>query len=463
MVATRSCTQIRTHAQKYFIALQKSPHGGGGGREGSSPHDDGAGTPRKGGNNHKLRGKIIKGSRKNKDRSPGHRKKSKLGGGPFKRINGAGGRGIVADFNPSANYGGGRPGYYRKQRGLTGIEVLAQAAETESDYDVVDQSVDYYKHNEGYGKIRKRKNGAMSDDATEDNSSSDEEDDDDDDDDDDIDNEEGSGSDDRSNEENNRASLTKVPSHPTSARATPSSLATPNSLSSERAAALALLESSIGGRIGSSAVASVDSTDEVETLREQLTAAKETIVQLENQCHEAERRTVAAMDDQARAVAEIKALQEINGQIKVEHHRAMVLLEHSAGPGAAARNHLAQQLESRMASMGGNPSAIMAAAAAHGISPAAAAAAMAQQHQHAAAAASFQHHHQQNHAHVIDLLQGQLTEAELRFHQVTESLTRQTGVLTDQHRAILELNSKLEKEKAKRRIAEMELNRLKGG
>merc|ERR1740139_981904 len=27
MVGTRSCTQIRTHAQKYFIALQKPDHG----------------------------------------------------------------------------------------------------------------------------------------------------------------------------------------------------------------------------------------------------------------------------------------------------------------------------------------------------------------------------------------------------------------------------------------------------
>ncbi|KAG7337725.1 hypothetical protein IV203_020296 [Nitzschia inconspicua] len=62
---------------------------------------------------------------------------------------------------------------------------------------------------------------------------------------------------------------------------------------------------------------------------------------------------------------------------------------------------------------------------------------------------------------VIEVLQSRLKEAELRYHQVTESLARQTGVLTDQHRAVLELNSKLENERARRQALEAELERLK--
>ncbi len=440
MVGTRSCTQIRTHAQKYFIALQKSPHIGGN----SAP---GGGSSRNGDIG-------MKGGKE----SFGHRKKSKLLGEHLKRGNGAASGGGGADMSSSALFGG-QSGFIRKQRGLTGIEVLAQAAETESDYDTLEPSADYYRQSQG--SPRKRKNGAMSNGGSDNDSSSGEEDDDDDDEEE-SDSEDGEDEDSREDrqeettEKKEGAPPSKVPSHATSSRASPLTSSTANGHASERAAALALIESSTGRRIGPPE-ASAGSNDDLEQLREQLRAAKQTIWQLEKQSHEAELKAVAAIDDKARAVAEIKALQEINGQLKAEHRRAMVMLEHSAGP-AAARNHLAQQLESRMG-MGGNPSAIMAAAAAHGLSPAAAAA-MAQQHQQAA---SLQHqHHHPNHAHVIELLQNQLTEAELRFHQVTESLTRQTSVLTDQHRAILELNNKLEKEKAKRRVAEMELNRFRG-
>merc|ERR1712115_482144 len=61
----------------------------------------------------------------------------------------------------------------------------------------------------------------------------------------------------------------------------------------------------------------------------------------------------------------------------------------------------------------------------------------------------------------VELMQARLTESELRYHTVTESLSRQTGVLTDQHRAILELNNQLEKERALRQRAEYELNELR--
>ena len=61
----------------------------------------------------------------------------------------------------------------------------------------------------------------------------------------------------------------------------------------------------------------------------------------------------------------------------------------------------------------------------------------------------------------VELMQARLNESELRYHTVTESLSRQTGVLTDQHRAILELNGQLEKERAMRQRLEIELRELK--
>ena len=61
----------------------------------------------------------------------------------------------------------------------------------------------------------------------------------------------------------------------------------------------------------------------------------------------------------------------------------------------------------------------------------------------------------------VELMQARLNESELRYHTVTESLSRQTGVLTDQHRAILELNGQLEKERAMRQRLEIELRELR--
>jgi hypothetical protein len=54
-----------------------------------------------------------------------------------------------------------------------------------------------------------------------------------------------------------------------------------------------------------------------------------------------------------------------------------------------------------------------------------------------------------------------LKEAELRYHHGTESLTRQTSVLTDQHRAVMEPKGKLENERTRRQALEVELDRLK--
>merc|ERR1711937_173461 len=61
----------------------------------------------------------------------------------------------------------------------------------------------------------------------------------------------------------------------------------------------------------------------------------------------------------------------------------------------------------------------------------------------------------------VELMQARLTESELRYHTVTESLSRQTGVLTDQHRAILELNNQLDGERTRREKAEKELRLLR--
>merc|ERR1712183_370963 len=60
-----------------------------------------------------------------------------------------------------------------------------------------------------------------------------------------------------------------------------------------------------------------------------------------------------------------------------------------------------------------------------------------------------------------DLMKAKLTESELRYHAVSESLSRQTGILSDQHRAIVELSTHLEQERAKRQAVEFELNQLK--
>mmetsp|Transcript_8779 Transcript_8779/g.18964 ORF Transcript_8779/g.18964 Transcript_8779/m.18964 type:complete len:569 (+) Transcript_8779:424-2130(+) len=145
-------------------------------------------------------------------------------------------------------------------------------------------------------------------------------------------------------------------------------------------------------------------------LRQEVKTMSQTILQLQQQSIESENRVMEAITDRRVTLNECKNLREINVQLKQELRRMVLLFEHSGG----AQN--------------GNSSALMAAAT-QGAN--------------------------------VELMQARLTESELRYHTVTESLSRQTGVLTDQHRAILELNSQLEKERAKRQAVEFELKQTK--
>merc|ERR1712176_29806 len=146
-------------------------------------------------------------------------------------------------------------------------------------------------------------------------------------------------------------------------------------------------------------------------LRQEVKSLNQTILQLQQQSIESDNRVMEAITDRRVTLNECKNLREINAQLKTELRRMVLLFEHSG----AANNH-------------GNSAALMAAAT-QGAN--------------------------------VELMQARLTESELRYHTVTESLSRQTGVLTDQHRAILELNNQLEKERALRQRAEYELKELK--
>jgi len=146
-------------------------------------------------------------------------------------------------------------------------------------------------------------------------------------------------------------------------------------------------------------------------LRQEVKTLNQTIIQLQQQSIQSDNRVMEAITDRRVTLNECKNLREINAQLKTELRRMVLLFEHSG----AAINH-------------GNSTALMAAAT-QGAN--------------------------------VELMQARLTESELRYHTVTESLSRQTGVLTDQHRAILELNNQLEKERAMRQRVEYELNELK--
>jgi len=144
-------------------------------------------------------------------------------------------------------------------------------------------------------------------------------------------------------------------------------------------------------------------------LRQEVKTLNQTIIQLQQQSIQSDNRVMEAITDRRVTLNECKNLREINAQLKTELRRMVLLFEHSGGAN-------------------GNSSALMAAAT-QGAN--------------------------------VELMQARLTESELRYHTVTESLSRQTGVLTDQHRAILELNNQLEKERAKRQRVEYELKELK--
>jgi hypothetical protein len=141
-------------------------------------------------------------------------------------------------------------------------------------------------------------------------------------------------------------------------------------------------------------------------LRQEVKNLNHTILQLQQQSIESDNRVMEAITDRRVALNECKNLQEINAQLKTELRRMVMLFEQT----------------------GNNSSALMAAAT-RGAN--------------------------------TELMQARLTESELRYHTVTESLSRQTGVLTDQHRAILELNTQLERERVKRQALEYELKQIK--
>lgn len=195
---------------------------------------------------------------------------------------------------------------------------------------------------------------------------------------------------------------------------------------------------------------SVDPKEEIHTLREQLQLANQTLQQMRQDVTIAEARAIEAIEGRNIAINECRELQEMNNQLKAEHRRMAMGMEKSNGYGSSAPAPVGSGGGSNGAS---NPRPQTALSAGglehqmHGLFPS------------MSNAQSQQMQHQDQI--VIEVLQSRLKEAELRYHQVTESLARQTGVLTDQHRAVLELNSKLEGEMARRQALEIEVERLK--
>jgi len=385
MVGTRSCTQIRTHAQKYFIALQKPQN-----------DENNGGYARK-------KSKMLVGA--------DHHLNSNIKTGSSAIITGYGGGGTP--IHPSGilpvtnSIKASKP-----WDGLTGMEVLAQAAITgekgltaasgaanlatkrQNTYQIqYESSLD-----KAVAELRKKMNA-----------------------------------------EADAAVLAK------NARKEPESAVRPNiaassvevakeiaenetnkrKLSDARAAAVissyqehkklkesdyaAAVQETIDRKDVLDKLQAVAERQEFLRLRQEVKTLNQTIIQLQQQSIESDSRIMEAITDRRVTLNECKNLREINAQLKTELRRMVLLFEHSAG-------------------QPGNSSALMAAAT-QGAN--------------------------------VELMQARLTESELRYHTVTESLSRQTGVLTDQHRAILELNNQLEKERAMRQRVEYELKEVK--
>eukprot|EP00529_Nitzschia_sp_RCC80_P017171 CAMPEP_0113490188 /NCGR_PEP_ID=MMETSP0014_2-20120614/26916_1 /TAXON_ID=2857 /ORGANISM="Nitzschia sp." /LENGTH=654 /DNA_ID=CAMNT_0000383949 /DNA_START=332 /DNA_END=2296 /DNA_ORIENTATION=- /assembly_acc=CAM_ASM_000159 len=420
MVGTRSCTQIRTHAQKYFIALQK-PAGGvvekgkkGGSvgslsRKGSKMITNGAYSGSYGVSELHQHISPRKGSSGTK-RSKRRKLRLTKGGRHSPKSNGA-------------------------LAGLTGIEALARAAEAESE--TMSHESDSEAEDDSDSDRRKRarlldaNDQPPYEDEADDSDEEEEEDDDDD----------GSKSHDES----------------------PPPRRTVQRTSSMIGAAASIASLANAGSKGTTVAGARESADDVESLREQMGVATETLFSLQKQNREMEIQLLTTIEEKNRAVADCKTLQELNAQIQAEHRRALIMLEQSqqkssgSGGSGSFTPQQAAEMEARLAQ---DPQ-IIAVAAANGMSP-----------QDLARLHRQQQEQQQNtqNGQAVEMLHAQLTEAEVRFHQVTESLTRQTQVLTDQHRAILELNEKLEsekaarqKEKAAREALEAELQQYKKG
>lgn len=378
MVGSRSCTQVRTHAQKYFLALQKPPLPDG--------------VP-----SHGCANKIKKSRNSNNGDGSSSRKKSRLLGEHLFEKNekrtkkkfkyAKGGDGASSSSWPNEN---------SAKRGLSGMSLLAQAAMVDPEFERLDQTVDEYEMKHG----RPRDDGNSSE---EDESGDD-------------------GAEDISVSVEDEAQQAKAP--------------TPAKKKQE---------------------SSTTSQEEVRILREELTMAHRTIQQMRQEVKTAETKAMEAIEGRNIAINECRELQEMNNQLKAEHRRILMCSMNNKNPFAGPSNgtgHIGTATQRGNA--GATPQAALSASGleqqmlgySDGFFPSMAAAAHSQQMQH------------QDQI-VIEVLQSRLKEAELRYHQVTESLARQTGVMTDQHRAVLELNSKLENERAARQALEVELARLK--
>ncbi|KAL3913754.1 MAG: hypothetical protein SGARI_000493 [Bacillariaceae sp.] len=184
---------------------------------------------------------------------------------------------------------------------------------------------------------------------------------------------------------------------------------------------------------------------EIAMLRAQLQIANESVGLMKKEVQASEARAVDAIEGRNIAIKECRELQEMNSQLKM-----VMAIEGNGGKGLAAAA-TSQPQASAVPSAGLDQMQAMAGL----FGPQAAMQAASSQSQ------QFQQQIQQQDQIVIEVLQSRLKEAEIRYHAVTESLARQTQVLTDQHRAILELNCKLEKERSLRENAEMELGNLK--
>lgn len=202
---------------------------------------------------------------------------------------------------------------------------------------------------------------------------------------------------------------------------------------------------------------------EIALLRAQLQMSNDAVQQLKSDVQITETRAIEAIEGRNIAINECRQLQEMNNQLKIELARTHLVLEAGgAGASAAPKNPYEVAVAAAAASATKSPQAAAVQSAgldqmqglAGLLNPSAMAVAATQSQQ-------FQQQVQQQDQIVIEVLQSRLKEAEIRYHAVTESLSRQTQVLTDQHRVILELNCKLEKERSLRETAEMQIGQLK--
>jgi len=355
MVGTRSCTQIRTHAQKYFIALQK-------------PHN-------------------------NADNGGYARKKSKMLVGADQHIaaNIKNESSIIITGHVASRIGiTGRPTYSvdQKKSGLTGMEVLAQAAINGENENAYESSLDKV-----VAELREKMNAeadaaVMAKNATAAMKPM-----------------EASSSMDVEKELRGTISNKRKLSDARAAAVISSYHEHKNLKESDYAAAV---QETVDRKKVLDKLQAVAERQELLRLRQEVKNLNQTIIQLQQQSIESDSRVMEAITDRQVTVAECKNLREINTQLKTELRRMVLLFEQSDGT---------------------QKFSLLLAAATQGAN--------------------------------VQLVQARLTESELRYHTVTESLSRQTGVLTDQHRAILELNNQLEKERAHRHRVEYELNELR--